>query len=120
VIMTLFSLITVIAIIFLFIWCIITLHLCYLVITFVTHFISLFNRVFQSPKEVCFITFFNILCPLSLNGLQHKKLMIQHAIIFTNTLINKIYNTKYVSATRNRRRTFRTCEYLKSPKSTEL
>jgi hypothetical protein len=52
--------------------------------TLYDHYLT--KKVFQSSKEVCFLSCLTLLCPLPSNGLQHKALVIREAIIVVNTL----------------------------------
>jgi hypothetical protein len=64
---------------------------------------------------------FLTLCPLSLNGSQHKTAVIRDAIIIVNTLNQQNLQPKVnISLIQKQRRTFKTCEYLKCPKNTGL
>jgi hypothetical protein len=75
---------------------------------------SLFNRgSFLVIQGSMFLKLFlTLLCPLSLNGLQHKALVMRDAIIIVNTL-----NQQNLYLVQMQRRTFRIWENLTCPKN---
>lgn len=64
--------------------------------------------------------FLTLLGPLSLNGLQHKALVIQDAMIIVNTITQQDLQHKVISLTQKQRTSYKSYEYLKCPQNTKL